>query len=603
MKQTMDRLVRYLVACAKAVERSADEILAADPSQGGYAHENYRYGAHVLLVLYKHQHPRNPCFGKAETLDLCFRLSDDWLTRWEETGCGFAEWPPLMVGRGLDLLGDELDPDRRARWERFLAWFVEQDLAKPFFFTSPNHEAWRLAVTALASRVLRRPEWLDLARFQTKQLIRYQTPEGFWEEGRHHGPSMKYNALQLGALAVTAEETGDEYIRAAAARLADFMARWAFPDGVTVGAFDGRQSTSPGYFGRVVPGLELAESGPAHLDRILQFWEEAGWLDDPTAVGPSNWYAHFGMPFPAESLVYYAGRLPTERTETGPLPMDRDGAALENHTALFDSVLRRQGPWCVAVSGQLSDVPKDTLFIYRLERQNRIELWHERASVVLGGGHNLVTAEHPLYNVWVDSGYRGDRGETYAGMEKGKLGGMARTLRRAKYYPRAAATGIEGGVTRLELDTAHAAVRFEIDPAGDAAVLRYGFEQMGAVELRIALPMVLWRGARCLVDGAALDGPHEQQAASVVPVQNEVAVECPLFGTRTTLAVPGEGAARVRFPLWPMRHYDRPFQTFEPGEEHFGSFFTIAQVEALLRDPPRTGSGEWMLTVQDIPGR
>lgn len=605
MKQAMDRLVRYLVSCAKAIELDADDVLAPDQpprNQGSYAHENYKYGAHVLLVLYRHEHPANPYVGRAETLDLCFRLSDDWLTRWEETGCGFAEWPPLMVCRGLDLLGDELDADRRERWERFVAWFVEEDIPKPFFFTSPNHEAWRLAVTALAGRLLDRPDWLELAAFQTRQLIRYQNPEGFWDEGRHHGPSMKYNALQLGALAITAEETGDAEIRHAAARLATFMARWSFPDGVTVGAFDGRQSTSPGYYGRLTPGLELAEGGPAHIDRIMRFWDEAGWLDDPRAIGPSNWYAYFGMPFPAESLVYYAKRTGTTEPPgepAGALPMDRDGAVLENHTPYFDGVLRRQGPWCTALSGQLSDVPKDTLFIYRLERQNRISLWHERASVVIGGGHNLVTAEHPLYNAWVDSGYGGDRGEKYAGMEKGDVGSMAMALRRAKYYPRAAASGVDGAASWLRLDFAHARVRFELEPDGDAATVRYRFEQRMAKELRVALQLVLWRTATCHVDGAELDGPVEQQEASVAPVENEVVVDCPLFGTRVTLTVPDDGSARVRFPLWPMRHYGRAFQLFAPDKERFESFFAMAQVETVLADPPRTGSGEWVLRVGD----
>ena len=190
---------------------------------------------------------------------------------------------------------------------------------------------------------------------------------------------------------------------------------------------------------------------------------------------------------------------------------------------MFDGVLRRQGAWCVALSGQLSDVPKDALFIYRLERQNRIELWHERASVVVGGGHNLITAEHPLYNAWVDSGYGGDRGETYAGMDQGEVGSMAMALRRAKYYARAASTGVAGAVSWLELDFAHAAVRFEIEPAGDGVSIRCRFEQMGAKELRLALALVLWRRATCRVDGAELAGPHEQQEPGVVAV---IAVEC-----------------------------------------------------------------------------
>jgi hypothetical protein len=668
MQTVIDRLVRYLVSCAKAVELDAPDILAAverPRNQGSYEHENFKYGAHVFLVLYTFDHPANPYFDKSETFDIFARQVEHWLTKWEQTGCGFAEWPPLCVCRALDLLGDRLDDELRGRIERFVDWFVREDIPKPFFFTAPNHEAWRLAVTALAGRLLGRPEWIELAAFQMKQLIAYQNPEGFWDEGRHHGPSMKYNSLQLGAMAVVAQETGDEDIRAATKRLADFMANWSFPDGVTVGAFDGRQSTSPGYFGRLVPGLELADAGVTHIKRIMQFWEGAGWLDDPRQAGPSNWYAYFGMPFPAESLVYHAQSAPAEPAvaaggdrghppdsppstraatedalsavaglrEAGAvvtdhgyngdaLPMEADGAVLENHSPYFDGVLRRQGPWCVALSGQLSDVPKDTLFIYRLERQNRIEVWHENASVVLGGGHNVVTAEHPLYNVWVETGFEADKDGRWAGKVEGDVvcrvaqrpptdqrlpaantrrsprprgaastGSTEMAARRSKYYPRAASTGTDGEVSWLKLVFAHATVRFEIEPQGDELTIRYMYETMGVRELRLTLPLVLWRsGATCHVDGRPLDGPVDQQEPSETSVEREVSAECPLFGTTTLLTVPSEGRSLARFPLWPLRSYGPLFE-----DERFESFFTMAQVETVIENPGRTGSGEWTL--------
>ena len=613
MKEAMDRLVRYLVSCARAFELDADDILSADlppRSQASYEHENYKYGAQVFLALYKHEHPANPYFNKPETLALCFRQVEAWLSKWEATRCGFAEWPPLMICRALDLLGDELPADQRGRYERFVEWFVEDELPQPFFFTAPNHEAWKLAVAALAGRILGRPGWIEQAEFEACQLIAYQTPEGFWEEGRHHGPSMKYNSLMLGPMAVLARETGNENIRDSAARLARFMATWAFPDGVTVGAFDGRQSTSPGYFGRVTPGLELAEGGVTHLRRIMQFWEDAGWLDDPRRIGPSNWYAYFGMPFAAESLVYYAswlrsvgdlggvaGQADGAARSAPALPMDHDGTALENHTPYFDGVMRRTGPWAVALSGQLSDVPKDTLFIYRLERQSRIEVWHERASVVIGGGHNTVEAEHPLCNVLVEPGWHDDPDGAYAGQDKGDAGGPAMARRRSKYYPRAASTGIDGAVSWLELTFAHATVWFEVEPAGDQVNIRYRYRTCGVQELRIALPLVLWRTARCLADERALDGPGEQQEPSVVEVQRDVAVECPLFGTRATLTIPAEGKTRVRFPLEPLRSYG---PLFRPEDERFESFFAMAQVETTLAAPERSGRGEWTLRVGSL---
>jgi len=621
METTLGRLARYVVSCARAFEADSAEILAAHGEQahpGSYTHENYLYAAHGFLALYLCKHPANPYFGAGAALERHRELVDLWVRRWEKSlaaGCpeDYSEWPPFMTARSLELLGARLGP-KRSRWGRFLAWWVEQELPKPFFFTAPNHEAWRLATTILAARVLRQPAWREQALFQTGQLLTYQTPDGFWEEGRHHGPSMKYNSLMLGALAVITRETGDRAVRAAAERLARFMARWSFPDGVTVGAFDGRQSASPGYFGVLVPGLELAPEGVTHLRRILDFWERAGWLDAPRAVGPSNWYAYFGMPFAAETLLHY-GRPGASGQRAAPsLPLDAAKVTLQNHTPKFDGVLARRGRWAAGLSSQLSDMPKETQFIYRLERQSRIELWHQRASLVSGGGHSLVTARQPLYNAWVDPGFERDPDGYSRSADDAGSPEMAR--RRSLYYPRAASSGAARGVFWLELVFAHATVRFELEPAGDRVAIRYQYRAVGLRELRVALPLVLWRTARGSVDGRELPPPprgtspaepgHEDEEVvplkrgaasgepfSAVAARREVAVETPLFGTRLTLSIPKAGATRVLWPLWPVRTYGKLF-----ADERFESFFSIALVETVLPRPGRAGSGAWRLKVE-----
>jgi hypothetical protein len=265
----------------------------------------------------------------------------------------------------------------------------------------------------------------------------------------------------------------------------------------------------------------------------------------------------------------------------------------------------------VALSSQLSDVPKEAQFIYRLERQSRIELWHRQASLVLGGGHSLITAAQPLYNVWVDSGFTRDpegysRSDTDAGSPE-----MAR--RRSKYYPRAVSSGVAGEAGWLELVFAHATVRFELQPAGDAVDIRYRYRALGLAELRLALPLILWRGAKGFADGRELPPPPPKPAASredeeVVPfergrmggepfsvtgVERRAAVETPLFGTRLELTVPRAGQTRVLWPLWPLRTYGRLF-----ADERFESFFSIALVETVLAKPGRSGSGGWRLRVE-----
>jgi hypothetical protein len=599
MTEIIDRLVRYLVSCAKAFELDAEHILVPEGQerhQGAWGHENYKYAAGAFLALYCVEHPLNPHYREKAALERYLRLAGGWVSRWE-AGCesgepvGFAEWPPLMVARGLDKLGDELDDGTRARWEKFVTHFAEHVVPQPFFFTAPNHEAWKMAVAALAGRVLKRPDLTEVAAFKARQLMTYQTPEGFWEEGRHHGPSMKYNSLMLAAMAIVAKETGDAEIRDSAARLASFMARWCFPDGVLAGVFDGRQCTSPGYFGRLVPGLELAPEGIEHMARIMDFWERAGWLDQPRMVGPSNWYTHFGMPFPAEALFYFSD------LDLGPprasLPLDGDGAVLENHACVFDGVMNRQGPWVTALSAQISDVPKDTQFIYRLERQSRIEIWHRKSSVVLGGGQSLVNCVWPLYNVWAESGWGEKPSENDYAHTEGIASSPEYALRRSKYYAKQARSGADGARTWLEVVFAHCTLRFDLQPAGDEMVIAYSYRQLGLEELRLAMPMLVWRSGKALVGGEEL--PADARVAE--PVKPDVAgrfvVETPLFDSKATLTLPEEGASRVIWPLEPVRTYGQLFD-----EENFSSFFRIALVETVIEKPEREGSGEWRLRVE-----
>jgi hypothetical protein len=600
MKKIVDGIVRFNISCVKAFDMDAELIL--DPGQreahqGAWGHENYKYAAGSLLAVYVTEHPSNPFFKNPQIRDRYVRLAERWVTKWEESleagnPVGYSEWPPLIVLRGLEHLGDELEAGTRERWTRFVSHFADEVMPQPFFFTAPNHEAWKLAVAAIAGRVLGRADLTEVAEFKAGQLAVYQTPEGFWEEGRHHGPSIKYNSLMLAAMTVVAEETGSARLRESAARLASFMSRWTYPDGVTAGVFDGRQSTSPGYFGLVVPGLELAPEGLGHMRSILEFWDRTGWLDEPRMIGPSNWYAHFGMPFAAEALLHFAP-MAEAPDEVRPVPTSVDGAVLENHTTLFEASMRRQGEWALGLCGQLSDVPKDCQFIYRLERQSRIEIWHQKASVVLGGGQSLINCVRPLYNVWAETGFAEKPGEKSYAHTKGAAAGPEYALRRSKYYARMAATGVDRKKSWLELTFANCSVRFELEPSGDEMVIGYRYRQLGLKELRLALPMVVWRTATALAGGKKLAADAQVAEPVFAETGREFVVETPLFGTTAKLSLPEEGRGRAVWPLEPVRTYGALFP-----EERFESFFRMALVETVVENPPREGSGEWRLKVE-----
>ncbi|MFW6159062.1 MAG: hypothetical protein ACOC8E_06880 [Planctomycetota bacterium] len=578
-----DRLIRYLVALTREFEPHVETVLDPKSGESIYQHDNNANLALAFLALYRDDHPENPYGGEPRALDIYRKLVGGWVKKWEEAGetYRFPEWPIFIMCCGLDLAGEELGADLAGRIRRLVLWYVERDLRRPFFFTAPNHEVWKLAGAALAGRLLDRPDWREQAGFEAEQMIGWQTDEGFWEEGRHHGPSMKYNFVMLAGLATLARELANDRLIESARRLARFVARWVFPDGVTVGALDGRRTTGPT---GACPGLELVPEGVALMDRALAFWDRTGWLDPALEGGPLQRGAMKNDWRSAAWLIYrtrWLGEDVAGGSEPAELPTERAGKTLQNHTPTFDGVLRRQGPWCVGLSGQLSDVPKDTLFIYRLERQSRIELWHERASVVVGGGHNPVTADRPRYNAWVDPGYRVEPAG-YAGKAETGPGSAEMARRRSMYYPRAASTGTDGETSWLELVFAHATVRFEVEPHADGLAIRYSYRAAGVEELRVALPLVVWEGGRVLADGRPVE-PATEPAR--LPVERRVTVEQALFDAAATLAVPDVGRTRVIFPLGGT----------EPG--YGPAFLSLAFVETVLETPGREGAGEWRLEV------
>ena len=68
------------------------------------------------------------------------------------------------------------------------------------------------------------------------------------------------------------------------------MSDHASPDAITVGAFDGRQSTSPAWFSPACPGLELVPEGRTLNARGIKLWKELTDFGGERLVGSSAWY-------------------------------------------------------------------------------------------------------------------------------------------------------------------------------------------------------------------------------------------------------------------------------------------------------------------------
>lgn len=591
---TVAALLQHQTLFLRHVRDEAQQILAAreEPnSPSSYAHENFKYAALSLVVLYRLRHPANTLRGEPWVKELAIQLIARWLEDFEGRTLPsmrymsiLCEWPAYILSQAVELLGEEMDPQLRERSRRFVVAWAELGMKEPFFYTAPNHEAWRSLALWRAGTVFAEKSWQDRALFFTRQLCRLQTHEGFWEEVRHHGPSMKYNCLMLSPLAWLYRLTGDEELRAPVERLARFMARWTFPDGTTVGAFDGRQSTSPAFFGPVCPGLELIGEGVTLNQRGLELWELRGMLSEARNLGPSIWYAHFSSFYFADAIRYYA-EAAGETPPAKPLAVDSDVRSIENHSYSFDAVLRRQGAWTLAASGQMSDLLKDAPDVFRLERQSRLELWHQSAGVILGGGHNLAGAAVPLANVVMATDHDGR-------VEYGQVDPPDTSASRSLYLPRALETAMEGDRCRLTLHFGHGSVSWLGWAQDDGRfILQADWHLAGATRLCLQLPMVLWQGGELCADGRPLDAA----ATALSEPVHRVEMTDHRLGAGTQLLVPSVGQTRIRPGLEPLRTYGKLFPV-----EHFDTPFRIILVSTQIDEPPASGSARWEVTVGTI---
>ncbi len=589
-------MVRHQTRFAQHLRGEIDKILEAQQGEGPenvgtYRHESYQYGALCLAVLYKLDHPENTLRGKAWLRDEALRLLGPWIDRGGETAeereafmSGFCEWPSFILGQVVELFGDELDAGIREEAFQLVSGWVAFAYKKPFGKTSPNHESWRFGSMYRCGKAFGKPEWQERALKFFKQLCTLQTPEGFWEEGRHHGPSMKYNCLMLSPLAYVYRLSGEQWLGDAATGLAKFMSTWTFPDGTTAGLFDGRQSTSPAFWAPACPGLELVPEGVTLNQRGAELWDRRRMLSEERALGPSNWYTHFGVFFTADTLRYFGEQMKeTETVQAAPLAVDHREARLQHKSPYFAGTLRRWGPWLLGLSGQESDVPKDGESRYRLERQSRIELWHEKSGVILGGGHNMIGWPVPHANVQMHTGFEGEVnfGEAKpAGEKMTKLLYMPRTIE-------ASAEGPDDSCT-LALHFAHGTVTFNLRPDGDARFLiEAAWDLTGVERLNLQLPFLMWRLGDARADGNPLEAakPALSQPVSNLDIGDSIA------GTRVEVALPEVGKTRLRLGLEPLRSYGPLFE-----HENFDTPFHIIMASTQLDHPPATGVAKWTLS-------
>ncbi|MGQ9660927.1 MAG: hypothetical protein ACUVWX_01140 [Kiritimatiellia bacterium] len=502
-----------------------------------YRHQHVSY---PLAWLYVTPFEGNTLFGRPEVLELALAAAEYKFTYQTERG-GYDEddekeqgdeWQAYFLLRTVEVLGQErMGLSRWRKWCRSLTRYTDCHGARPFFFSAPNHECWKMLTLDLAGRILERPDLVQLADFGTTQLMRYQLAPGFWDENRHHGPSMSYNYVMAEPLYMYWLATRRQDVGAALRRLLKFTIRYALPDGSTSGAMDGRVPYTPGRLSQAMSSTACGR----RLNHLawenwvaLQRGSEVDLDSLPDAGSATAWTVDFL-------------RFRRKRGAATPLGQESDGYFAEDHDGNFHALARRQGPWHLILSGTFSDIPKETDNVYRLERQNRIDLWHERTGLIVGGGSTHRRSDRHLANLFVDTDYFGVA-------DFGLLRGRWPETVRAMYYPRLIAVGKDGEVSLLELIFGHATGTFRCQPASSSEFHIEPVLRCTCVRRAFAgIPIVIPRDTEILVDGQKPRFDRKGQ----IPVRGIVEVLGSLRGARWEVRLPRGARAKLNRPLQP----------------------------------------------------
>src|SRR5262249_726704 len=136
--------------------------------------------------------------------------------------------------------------------------------------------------------------WSRTGAMLARQVCKAQAADGYWEEAhRGQGPSPSYHRVHLHGLDLYCRNSNDEEVRPALFKAIEFAVRAAYPDGVAIETFDGRQPYA-GVFaaGMAANALSRTPAGRRLLCNQITACEHLGGMDARNPTGYAmRWYA------------------------------------------------------------------------------------------------------------------------------------------------------------------------------------------------------------------------------------------------------------------------------------------------------------------------
>lgn len=479
-----------------------------------------------------------------------------------------SEWEPVTISYLHDLVKEFIPPEKLKRWSIWALAYCDIQMQRPFYYTAYNHEIMRCMAMYLCGQSFNRPDLIQHAIYFAKQLMHYCTPLGFWEEGPHHGTSLRYNYIMIHGLAWVYRLSNEESLKLAIQNLNDFMATYSYPDGATVGPLDGRQTAAYSQTMFMTPGLELSTKGQALFMRHTnEFYK---------AVEKDNFITILENFFAVSTLLYYKKfNIPTPKDSS--LSLDQDNF-IESHSNLHETVMQRKGDWACCVSGHAGQIPKEAQSIFRLERQSRIELWHKDFKFIIGGGHNKIGNKTPYTNVIMATGFKD------TDFDYGLITTEDKKANHAMYFARAAKTYIKDNVPHVTSYFAHATITFSVHILNNKKVtIKWQVEQLGLKKIAIQIPVVVPKNSEIYLDNKKIEctylGQNNLNKGSVVDVRTD---NKPVFKITTNNNI------GLRYPNMPLITYVEDEINFFDKVNYY-----IAFLSNQFENPAPTLTGSW----------
>ena len=346
----------------------------------GFTEWNFCY-VYAYALVYKTAWPENPYAGDERFLASAIAGMEAGLDPGGTYVAGGYSRHLQAYVLTYELLRNDVEPERAEYWRARLAELIQHAIdsyVEPAKYvnayysydvgTGTNHYAYYCANVYAAGRALGRPDWLELGKDALLRLAGHERDGQFAE--RRGVPATHYTWLTMNALGEYFAQSGDQTVRPALERCAEFSCHTSLPNNDIILLHDGRNNTyHPYMFGDFV--LSLTPHG-RHLARKRATACISSRLH-PSGQSPEYWFRA------AENALHF------EDGPEEPLPADAEYAFLDGRAV----VVRRQG----FIYG-LSAIPlPPTNEQFWLDPQNAIELHHESIGPILHGANSLQQPE------------------------------------------------------------------------------------------------------------------------------------------------------------------------------------------------------------------